>query len=104
MKWTDMINVLNCYRKQEILTVYLKNGVIIDGFVDTISESCTCELEEDNPDYQEYYMCALEITDIIEIPEGILFEESVGDLIELSICNEPQKIIEKGKGVIWRVD
>lgn len=102
MEWTAMMKALSKYNRKTILTVYWSNGVIINGFVDTMSETSTCELEEDDTNYKEYYMCVMEITDIVKLPRGVMFNEKVGDLIELSILNEPIKIEEKGKSVIWK--
>lgn len=102
MKWTSMIDILSSYNHETILTIYWQNGIIIEGFVDTISETCTCQLDEDDSNYKEYYMCVLEITNIVELPKGITFNEKVGNLIELSILNEPFRIEIKGNGVIWQ--
>lgn len=102
MEWTNMMDVLSGYNRETILTVYWPNGIIIDGFVDTMSETCTCELEEDDPNYKEYYMCVLEITDIVELPKGIILNEKVGDLMELSVLNEPLRIEVKGNDIIWQ--
>ena len=97
------MNVLNDARDDEKkLVVYWSNGVIIEGFMDTISETSTCELEEDDPNYLEYYMGIMEISDIIELSEGATFKGEIGDLIELSVLNEPIRIEEKGKGIIWQ--
>lgn len=96
-----MMNALSGYNFETVLTVYWPNGVIIDGFVDTISETCTCELEEDDPNYREYYMCVMEITDIVELPKEVTFNEKAGDLIELSVLNEPIRIETKEKCLIW---
>jgi hypothetical protein len=102
MEWTNMMNALSGCNRETVLTVYWQNGIIVDGFIDTISETCTCELEEDSPNYQEYYMCAMEIADIVKLPKDITFKEKVGDLIELSVLNEPVRIETKEKGVIWQ--
>jgi hypothetical protein len=102
MEWTNMMDVLSGYNHNTTLTVYWPNGIIIDGFVDTISETCTCELEEDDPNYQEYYMCVMKITDIVELPNNVEFNEKEGDLIEISVLNEPLRIETKEEGVVWK--
>ena len=71
----------------------LKNGTIlfitwekvnlhIIGKIDTVYESCNC-LEEDDPNYKEYYACCVEIIKVIKCNET--FQKKEGDLIEVSI-------------------
>ena len=57
-------------------------GLMLEGMIDTCYESCNC-LEEDDPDYKEYYACALRITRILQCPAD--FPKQTGDLIEISI-------------------
>jgi hypothetical protein len=102
MEWTKMMDVLSDCGKENILTVYWENELILTGIVDTISETCTCELDEDDPNYQEYYMCILKIISIMQMPRETILKEKVGDLVELSILHEPLKIEENEKGVIWK--
>ena len=107
MEWTKMIRALNNYDRKTNLTTYWGNGAIINGIVDTISETCTCELEEDDPNYIEYYMCVFEITQVLSPPSKnicnpYLGELKVGSLIEVSELNEPIKIEAEGKGIIWQ--
>ena len=101
MEWNSMFIILNNCNKSAILTIYWANGLIIKGIIDTFSETDNC-LDEDDPDYKEYYMCVIEITDIIRLPNQGTFNEKVGDLMEISVLNEPIKIEEEGKGVIWK--
>ncbi|MPM99402.1 hypothetical protein SDC9_146593 [bioreactor metagenome] len=100
MEWNRMLTVLKSCSKSSILTIYWGNGLIIKGVIDTFSETDN-SLEEDDPDYKEYYMCVIKIADIVRLPNQGPFNEKVGDLIEVSILNEPIKIEEKGKGIIW---
>jgi hypothetical protein len=100
MEWTNLMKALNTYNSKTILTVYWENGLIINGFVDTISETSNC-LDENDINYKEYYMCAFQITDILRYPKKNTVTEKAGDLIEISILYEPDKIEEKGKGVVW---
>ena len=100
MEWTNMLTVLNNCSKSAILNIYWSNGLIIKGIIDTFSETDNC-LEENDPDYKEYYMCVVEITDIVQLPIQDIFNEKVGDLIELSVLNEPIKIEREGKVIIW---
>jgi len=101
MEWTNMIDALYNSGSKTELTVYWPNGLIIKGFSDGISETDNC-LDEDDPDYKEYYMCVIKITDIVRLPNQGTFNEKVGDLLEVSVLNEPIKIEEKGKSVIWK--
>ena len=101
MEWTKMLTTLSTYKNADGFTIYWGDGLILGGVFDTISETDNC-LEEDDPNYKEYYMCIIEITDIIRQPDEGLYEGDVGDLIEISVFNEPIKIEVQGKGVVWQ--
>jgi hypothetical protein len=107
MEWTNMIKALNNYNRNTNLMTYWENGAIIKGVVDTISETCTCEIDEDDPNYLEYYLCAFEVAQIISPPSKDIRnpyfgELRIGSLIEVSELNEPIRIEAEGKGVIWQ--
>lgn len=106
MQWTKMMDVLNSCNAATNLKISWEDGFAFIGSVNTISESCTCELEENNPNYLEYYMCVVKIKSILQYPSDSsrylkYAEIKEGDLYELSILNEPKKIEIVGKGVIW---
>lgn len=61
-------------------------------------ESCNC-LDEEDPNYKEYYACAIEITKIINAPKN--FEKNEGDLIEISVENSPTIITLEDGTIIW---
>jgi len=100
MKWIKMLTILNNCRKSDILTVNWGNGLVIKGVIDTFSETDN-GLDEANPDYKEYYMCVIEITDIVKLPYNYLFNKKIGDLVELSEVNEPMRIELDNGEVIW---
>lgn len=61
-------------------------------------ESCNC-LEEDDPNYKEYYACCVEIIKVIKCNET--FQKKEGDLIEVSIDNQPSRIELEDGSIIW---
>ncbi len=73
--------------------------LLIYGKIVTVYESCNC-LEEDNPNYLEYYACAIEIIKIKSKPDS--FNKKVGDLLEISIENQPSIISLKDGTIIWK--
>ena len=90
----------------------LKNGTILDitwerlnlhikGKIDTVYESCNC-LEEDDPNYKEYYACCVEIIKVIKSNET--FQKKEGDFIEISVDNQPSKIELENGTIIWPCD
>lgn len=87
------------YPRGTDLTIFWSNrNLILQGKIDTIYESDNC-LEEDNPDYNEFYACAFEIVKIIQKP--IDFEKKEGDLIEISVDNQPSLISLLDGTVVW---
>jgi len=95
-----MMDVLSKCESSSILKIYWTNGLIIEGTIDTISETNNC-LDETDINYKEYYMCVVKIINILQLPYNELFNEKEGNLIEISILNEPILIKEKDNGVIW---
>lgn len=78
---------------------YNKEKLIIQGSIDTIYESDNC-LDEDDPQYKEFYACAFRIEKIINKPSS--FEKMEGDLIEISIENQPSLIVLLDGNVVWK--
>ncbi len=87
----------------------LKNGTILNiiwektslhivGKIDTVFESCNC-LEEDDPNYKEFYACCVEIIKIIKSND--LFDKKEDDFIEVSIDNEPSRIELEDRTLVW---
>ena len=72
--------------------------VTLEGIMDTKYESDNC-LDVDDPDYKEFYACAMRITRVISI-EGA-FEKKEGDLVEISLDNPPCQIINSRGEVVW---
>ncbi len=101
MEWTNMMKVLSAYHEKATLTFFWENGLILDGVVDSISETSNC-LDDDDPSYLDYYMAVVEIINIAQLPEKEVYNERAGDLIEVSVLNEPYKIKEKYGDVIWQ--
>ena len=102
MEWTKMMDILHDCGSQEELTVYWSDGTIIKGISEGINETCDCMSESEDNCF-EYYMCLIEITEIIKISDHSSAWRP-GDLLELSIMNEPEKIETEKRGIIWRKD
>ena len=82
------------------LTVFWHNrNLILKGKIDTVYESNNC-LDEDDPNYKEFYACTFEIVKIIKKP--IDFEKREGDLVEISIDNQPSLISLLDGTVVWK--
>jgi hypothetical protein len=88
------------------LTVYFENGLVFNSAKNTgVFETDNC-LHEADPKYLEYYACAVEISEIVSLPEIVYNEKmgkiEIGNLIELSEINEPSKIRQNDGRIIWQ--
>ena len=102
MKMDLMMEEIVKHPNGTVLTIFWSNrNLILQGKIDTVYESDNC-LEENNPDYKEFYACACEIINIIQKP--IEFEKKVGDLIEISLDNLPSLISLLDGTIIWKAD
>ena len=99
MQMDSMMEKIVKYANGTDLTIFWSNrNLILQGKIDTVYESDNC-LEVDNPDYKEFYACAFEIVKIIQKP--INFEKKEGDLIEISVDNQPSLISLLDGTVVW---
>ena len=96
-----MISKIMDYCNGTYMKIVWKDKCELIGKIDTIYESCNC-LSEDDPNYKEYYACAVEIIRIIYASDN--FNKQIGELIEISIDNQPSKIELEDGTVIWDVD
>ena len=95
-----MMKKIVSYPNGTDLTIYWSNkNLILQGKIDTVYESYNC-LAEDDPDYKEFYACAVEIVKIVQKP--INFEKKEGDLIEISIDDQPSLISLLDGTVVWK--
>lgn len=94
----EMMKAIHVYPNGTSLQVEYENGkTILEGRIDTVFESCNC-LEEEDPNYKEYYACAFRIDRILRNAGNNMY--TVGRLIEISIDYEPTRILHDGS-VIW---
>ena len=78
------------------------NGLVVEAKLETFYETCN-EYEMDEPEYMEYYACAIKIDKVHNLPREVMEEDNFkkGRLYEVSGYNLPQKI-EANKGrVVW---
>lgn len=95
----EMMKILFSYPGGTFLRIeWDSKGLTLEGVIDLKYESDNC-LEEDNPEYREYYAMTIMITNISKKPNW--FQKNVGDFLEISIENQPSKIELINGTVIW---
>ena len=94
-----MKKIINHPNGTDLMIFWLNKNLILQGKIDTVYESDNC-LEEDDPAYKEFYACAFEIIKIIQKP--IDFEKNEGDLIEISMDDQPSLISLLDGTVVWK--
>ena len=98
MKRDELFKILEKIDKKTLLTFEFKNGVIFKAIRDAAYETDN-NLDDDDPNYIEYYACAFEVLKILKGAE--LLDRAEGDLIEISILNPPSKVYFESGEVIW---
>jgi hypothetical protein len=78
---------------------WIEKGLELEGVIDTVYETYNF-LEEDDPDYREFYACAIRITKILQKPADL--ERTEGNLIEISIEDQPSLITLLDGTVVWQ--
>lgn len=99
-----MIKKLNSFKNGEKVIIIWSDDtkkVSIEGTIDTIYESDNC-LDEDDPNYKEFYACAVRIDKFL-CKEGI-FNKKEGNLIEVSIDNQPVQIQNMDGDIVWDIN
>lgn len=95
----QMIKKLAIYPSGTKLTVsWDKEKLVLQGIIDTIYESNNC-LAEDDPEYKEFSACIIQIKKIISKPGS--FKKKAGDLVEISIENQPTQIALSDGTIVW---
>lgn len=96
----ELLKAINKYPNGTKLIINWKNGVEIEGEIDTIYETNN-GLEMDEEGYQEYYACAFNVLAIKNSSQENLDIE-VGELIEVSMQDPPLSVLSKDGTVIWK--
>lgn len=94
-----LIKSLSKYPNGTTLIIEWINGCTVLGEIDTIYETDN-ELEAEDENYQEFYVCLLHVTNILR-QSNEMTHFSVGDLIEISMQNPPSKIMLKDQEIVW---
>jgi len=86
------------------LKIYFKNGLVFSSSTSMgVYETNNC-LDEDDPNYLEYYVCAVKISKIFHSPvvgcDDAAEEVKCGSMIELSEFNEPTRVEQNDGRVI----
>lgn len=96
----EMMKAINKHSNGTFLKVEWENGqLILEGKIDTIYESNN-GLEEEEEGYKEFYACAFNVEKIISNSKDKEYQN--GDLVEISIENEPTLIALNDGSIIWR--
>ncbi len=80
----------------EVYILTFSNGDVIEAQADTCFETDN-RLDDDDPNYEEYHACAMEVVRIIADKNKMLKE---GQLIEINYHNYPQQIIDSQGNVL----
>lgn len=80
----------------QIYVITYSDGNIVEAKVDTCYETDN-GLENDDPNYEEYYACAMRIVKIV-VDKNKNFKE--GNLIEINYHNYPQQIKDSQGNVL----
>ena len=101
----QMIKKLAIYPSGTKLTVSWDNKdiiptekLVLQGIIDTVYESNNC-LAKDDPEYKEFSACIIQIKKIISKPGS--FKKKAGDLVEISIENQPTQIALSDGTIVW---
>lgn len=96
----ELLKAINKYPNGTKLIVSWKNGVEIEGEIDTNFETNNM-LDMDEEGYQEYYACAFNVLAIKNSSQ----EQSdieIGGLIEISMQDPPLSIMSENGKIIWK--
>jgi hypothetical protein len=101
MKIAPFLQEMNKYPSGTILTLLWKNGLKIEGEIDTFSETLRY-LDEDEEEYEEYFAAFIMVRSI----EGKPYDKwtKIGELMEISHLHPPSKISLQSGKVIWSSD
>lgn len=81
---------------REVYTLTFSNGDVIEARADTCYETDN-SLDDDDPNYEEYHACAMEVLRIIVDKNKELKE---GQLFEINYHDYPQQIIDSQGNVL----
>ena len=95
----ELLKAINKFKNGSKLILKWKNGVEIEGEIDTIYETNN-GLDMDSESYQEYYACAIKVLTIKNSSQEYL-NIKVGGLMEVSMVDPPLTVISENGIVIW---
>lgn len=93
----ELMYQIDKYPNGAKLTVHYSDGTVLYGYLDTIYETDN-GLDDDDPNYQEYYACTFLVEKVIKTGQRDYQEN---DLIEISRFNEPCLILDANDNVVW---
>lgn len=100
MKLDEMMEEIYKIKGGSILHIIWEENLDLICKLDLKYESCNC-LEEDDPNYKEFYACSVEIVKIIKSND--LFDKKEGDFMEVSIDNQPSRIELADGALLWEM-
>ena len=96
----EMMKEINKYANGTYMKVEWENDqLVLIGKINTIYETNN-GLEEEDDGYKEFYACAFNIEKIVNNLKDK--EYHIGDLIEISVENEPTLITLDDGSIIWK--
>ena len=98
MKRDELFKILEGMDYKRSLIFEFKNGVVFKAKFGTSFETDN-NLDDDDPNYIEYYACLFRVLKILKGKE--LLEGAEGQLIEISILNLPSKVYYEEGQVVW---
>ena len=93
----ELMYQIDKYLNGAKLTVHYSDGTVLYGYLDTIYETDN-ELDDDDPNYQEYYACTFMIEKVIKTGKK---DYQKNASIEISKFNEPCLILDADDNVVW---
>ena len=98
VNYTKLMSVLTTVCKQKMpIVIFLKNGAIIKSLSNVGVFETDNGLDFDDEGFLEYYACCVAVSEIIK--DGV--DTSIGEYIELSEYNEPERIETENGEVLW---
>ena len=104
MIFSDLMKAISKYCKPEqAVILFFEDGLIIKSEINTGIFESTNSLEPENPNFEEYYDCGFEVTEILNLPQKSKYDRlKIGSFFMISEYGEPSKIKGADETIIWQ--